>query len=43
MTVDNDFLDFMEKLHENYKEESPKELLDRLLDDWGVLKSEATK
>lgn len=39
---DNDWSDFMEELHQNYREESPKELLDRLLDDWMFLKSEET-
>lgn len=29
--------DFLEELHHNYKEETPKELLERLLDDWDAL------
>jgi hypothetical protein len=33
------FLDFMEELHHNYKEETPKEASERLLDDWAFLKS----
>lgn len=31
------FDEFMEELHHNYREESPKELLERLLDDWRAL------